>query len=75
MSHYRAVPLVFGAFGWCAGIFEDFDGCSEGLTHALAKRTVGGKICISCDVSLPAGWQRKSLPSPCSCHVAPTWLW
>lgn len=74
MFHVRAVPSVFGAFSWRAGSFEDCDRSREGLTQALAKHTLGGKFCIFSDVSLASGWQCVSLPSPYSCHVAPTWL-
>lgn len=75
-STYSVLGQCHRGFVHRAGvrIFEDCDRGREGLTHALAKHTLGGKFCIFCDVSLASGWQCVSLPAPYSSHVAPTWL-
>lgn len=56
MFHVRIVPSVSGVFSWYAGIFEHWYRSTEGLSHALAKCTMGGNSCIFSEVSLPLRW-------------------
>ena len=57
-----------------AGVLEDCDRSREGLSHTLARYTVGGKFCLFSDISLFRVGTGASLPSSSSCHVAPTWF-